>query len=289
MFVDLRRQRKRIKHMKTFALFTGMACLVSSPALGQQPERGKPAPKDGWEVSVGAGAIYTPQYFGDDEYALNLVPSIRVKYEDKFFASVENGIGYNLIDTGTFRAGPLAQIIFSRDEDRGGPFRISGDDTTDLIGLGDVDTGVEVGGFAEFDFGGVTSSLKVGKAISAHEGFVAELGVSYKGRLQFNGPPLIYSIGPRLNFGDADYTNTYFGVTQAQALASGLPEYEADGGITSYGLSATAILPLTRKSAMTFIANYSRLTGDVADAPLVQQRGSEDQAFAGAIFSYTFN
>ncbi|RZV42412.1 MAG: MipA/OmpV family protein [Acidimicrobiales bacterium] len=275
--------------MRKIVLLVGTACLISSPALAQQPDRGKPAPNDGWEVSIGGGAIYTPQYLGDDDYALNLVPSIRVNYEDKFFASVEGGVGYSLINSEIFRAGPLAQIVFGRDEDGGGPFRISGDDSADLIGLGDVDTGVELGGFAELDLGNVTSSLKVGKAISAHEGFVAELGISYKGTLQFNGPPLIYSIGPRLNFGDADYSNTYFGVTQAQALASGLPEYEAEGGITSYGLSGTAIMPLTDSAAMTFIASYTRLIGDVADAPLVQQRGSEDQAFAGAIFSYAFN
>ena len=114
------------------------------------------------------------------------------------------------------------------------------------------------------------------------------MGLRYKGRFQANGPPLIYSLGPEINFGDADYSNAYFGVTEVQALASGLPQYEAGGGVTSYGVSATGILPLTDHVAMTFISSYSRLTGDVANAPLVQERGSPDQAFLGAIVSYKF-
>jgi len=262
--------------------------ILGTPALAQQTDRGRPAAQDGWEISVGAGAIYTPKYLGDDDYALNLVPSIRVSYEDKFSASVEEGIRYTVFETDNFRAGPLAKIAFGRDEDSSGPFRISGGDTDDLLGLGDVDTSIELGGFADYDFGNLTATAQIGQAVSGHDGLVGQLGLRYKGRLQFNGPPLIYSFGPELNFGDATYTNAYFGITQAQALASGLPEYEAGGGVTSYGISATAIMPLTDTMAITFISSYTRLTGDVADAPLVQERGSPDQAFLGAIVSYKF-
>jgi outer membrane protein len=102
------------------------------------------------------------------------------------------------------------------------------------------------------------------------------------------GPPLIWSFGPRARIVDDTYTAAYFGVTSAQSPASGLPVYSAAGGLYSYGIGGTAILPLDRDnrwSAVLF-ASYERLTGDAASSPLVQLRGSEDQATLGLFVSY---
>jgi outer membrane protein len=276
--------------MKNISIpFVFLSCFLAQPAFGQHSESGKPSPKQGWEVSVGAGAILSPKYLGDNEYGLNLVPSIRISYEDRFTASVEGGIRYNVINTDNVKAGPLARINFGRDEDGNGAFRISGGDTNDLVGLGDIDTTVSLGGFAEYELGNMVASVEAGQALGGHDGLTGEIGLRYKGRAQFNGPPLIYSIGPKLNFGDATYTNAYFGVDAAQSAASGLSQYQADGGLVSYGISGTAILPLTQNIGVTFIASFDRLSGDAADAPLVEQRGSRDQGFVGGIFSYTFD
>ena len=276
--------------MKTLLYSFLTCCLVLAPtAYAQDYDRSGPTASDGWEVTLGAGAILAPKYLGADTYGVNAVPSIRIAHGDKFFASVEEGIGYAVIDTESFRAGPLAKIAFGRDEDGSGIFRISGGDTDELIGLGDIDTSIELGGFAELDFGKFTASLRAGQAVSGHDGLVGQVGVRYKDTLRFNGPPLIYSFGPELNFGDATYTNAYFGVNDTQSLASGLLAFEADGGLTSYGVSATAVLPITQNVAVTFISSYNRLAGDAADAPLVQNRGSRDQAFFGTIIGYKFD
>ncbi len=267
------------------ALFTA-TCLVTTTAQAQD----RRPDMDGWQFSVGGGAIFSPNYLGDDAYALSVVPSIRANYGDKFFASVEGGIGYALIDNGMFRAGPLARVEFGRDEaEGGGPFRVVGNDSTDLIGLGDIDTTVSLGGFAEVEMGALTASIKAGQAISAHNGLTGEFGLSYKTVLRDFGPPIILSAGPRIEYGDKDYTGTLFGVTAAQSAASGLPSYTASGGVSSYGVSGTAIMPLTRKVTATMITSYKRLSGDAANAPLVQQRGSKDQFFTGIILSYALN
>ncbi len=72
------------------------------------------------------------------------------------------------------------------------------------------------------------------------------------------------------------YNTAYFGVTSAQAFASGLPVYEAGGGLYSYGVGANAIIPLSRdlKWAAIVFAGYDHLTGDAGHSPLVQLRGS---------------
>jgi len=138
--------------------------LMPLKATAQEMLEPKSTP-DGWAVSIGAGAILSPNYFGDDAYSVSVVPSVRVTHGERLFASVQEGVGYNLVNTKTFRAGPRASLNFGRDEDGSGAFRIAGDRTDDLRGLGDIDTSFSLGGFAELDFGNVTASTNIGQAI----------------------------------------------------------------------------------------------------------------------------
>lgn len=269
--------------MKKSGFIAAVAAVSVTQAAAQPPD----AP-DGWSVSIGAGALVSPTYEGDDDYRLSLLPNIQIAFGDRFFASVQDGVGYNVVNSEQLRVGPIARIQFSRDADGSQPFAIAGDRTTDLIGLGDVDTSIELGGFAEFDVGPLTASVEARKAVNGHDGFVAEAGLRYGGRVFAFGPPIIYSVGPRVKLVDGSYNDAYFGVTPVQSLASGLPVFDADGGLHSVGAGATFILPLSRDNKMSavFIAGYDRLTGDAGDAPLVQLRGSRDQATAGLFFSY---
>lgn len=270
--------------MKKLPLSIAAASTVfATQAIAQPPD----AP-DGWSLSVGAGALVSPTYEGDDDYRLSVLPNIQIAYGDRFFASVQDGLGYNVVNNGQVRLGPIARIEFSRDVDGSQPFAIAGDRTTDLIGLGDVDTTIELGGFAAFDVGPLTASVEARQAVNGHDGFVAEAGLRYGGRAFLFGPPIIYSVGPRVKLVDGNYNDAYFSVTPTQALASGLPVFDADGGLHSVGAGATVILPLSRDNKMSavFIAGYDRLTGDAGDAPLVRLRGSRDQATAGLFFSY---
>ena len=45
-----------------------------------------------------------------------------------------------------------------------------------------------------------------------------------------------YSVGARATFAGPGYTNAYFGVDPQQSIASGLPVYEAGGGVVSLSL-----------------------------------------------------
>jgi outer membrane protein len=269
-----------------------LAFASASPAIAQEgpQERSMQRPvNEGWGLTVGAGGLMSPTYEGDDTYRLSILPNIQVTYGDTFFASVQEGIGYRVINDDTLRAGPIARIRFSRDEDGDQPFAITGDDSTDLIGLGDVDTSIELGGLVDYEIGDLTLSAEARQAASGHKGFVADLGAKWGGRFMAFGPPVIWSVGPRVRLVDDKFTNAYFGVDAAQSLASGLPTYTADGGLYSYGLGATAIIPLDRDNGWTAVvfAGYDRLHADAADSPLVQQRGSEDQATLGVFLSYT--
>lgn len=268
--------------MRVFLTLSLLAA-AGAPAIAQTRN-----PDDGWGLTLGAGALVSPTYEGDDDTRLSILPNIQLSYGDRFFASVQEGVGYRVINDPSLEAGPIMRVKFSRDEDGDQPFAVTGDDSTDLIGLGDVDTSIELGGFVAYELGPVTLSAEARQAVTGHEGFVADVGLKWSGRNALFGPPVIWSIGPRARLVDDAYNSAYFGVTPAQSLGSGLPVFEAEGGLLSYGVGATAIMPLTQVWSAVVVAGYDRIEGDAADSPLVRLRGTPDQATFGVFLSYRF-
>lgn len=256
---------------------------VSAEAFAQGPGEA-----DGWSLSLGAGLILAPSYLGDDAYQLSAVPSLRVSYGDDFFASVQDGLGYNVIRADAWRAGPIAAYDFGRDEDGGSPFVIAGDDSDDLEGLGDVDGTIELGGFLEYDTRPLTARIELRQGVNGHEGLIGELSLRTGARLVITNQPVIIRVGPEATLVDDAYNDTFFGVDAAQSAASGLDEFDADGGLLSYGVGSSVVIPFDdRVSAVGFLG-YKRLAGDAADSSLVEDRGSADQATLGFFLNYMF-
>nr|WP_242495570.1 MipA/OmpV family protein [Salinicola tamaricis] len=67
-----------------------------------------------WEGSVGAGAIYAPDYLGSDDYEWNAWPSLDATYGNTFFVSVTDGIGWNLVREGSGGSPPLSAHLRPR-------------------------------------------------------------------------------------------------------------------------------------------------------------------------------
>lgn len=272
---------------QTQTLTLTLALLAGSPSVAAAQEQ---PPQEGWRLALGAGALYAPAYEGDDEYRLSILPNIQVAYGERFAASVQDGARYRWINTPDWRAGPIARLRFGRDEDGGQPFAVTGDDSNDLRGLGDVDTSVELGGFVEYDLGAFAFSAEARQAVNGHEGLIADFGARWTGRTALAGSPVFLSLGPRLRFVDNDFASAYFGVTPGQSVASGLAVFSAGGGLHSYGASISGVAPLTPDQRWTavFIASLDRLTGDAADSPLVRERGDATQASVGMFISRSF-
>lgn len=278
--------------MSTFAprplrlLALAAAWLFLGLAIGSMAQERAPAHM--FEISIGAGALFAPSYLGDDAFQLSALPAIRVVSRDIAVASVEDGLRINAIRAGGWRAGPLAQYGFGRDEDGEGVFKVAGDDTDDLLGLGDIDGAPELGGFVSYDIGRFNAQGAVRQAIGGHRGLIGEVSVRYQERLDRFGPPVFVSVGPEARFVSEDYMQSYFGVDAGQSARSGLSAYDADGGLLSVGLAASATVPLSRRVALTATARYDRLGDEAAESSLVEERGSPDQASAGLFLSYRF-
>lgn len=241
-----------------------------------------------WGISLGGGVAIAPQYSGDDDYAVLALPFARVTYDDVFYASIPEGANLKLFDEGGLSVVSTAKFIFDREEDGDAPFQIGGSQTTDLIGLGDVSSTIELGGALSYGVDKWTLTAAMRQGLGGHDGLIGELSARYSTSIRGYGPPIRLSLGPSLNFGDTDYMNAYYGVTAAQSAASGLSPYRASGGLYSVGLSFSATAPVSNRSAIFLQGSLSQLTGNVKDAPLVTERGSRTQAFGGVFWVYTF-
>lgn len=259
--------------------------LMTAPLSGQVQAREAP---QGWSLTAGAGMIYVPAYLGADNYELLALPDIRIAYADKFFFSVREGAGYNIINRNGWRIGPVVRYEFGREEDGKNPFRVAGEKTNDLLGLGDVDGTAEVGGFVEYRYADVSAKVAVRQAVGGHGSAVGEAEVRYSRAFGGSGPPIIFSIGPNLKIAGSGYNDAYFGISAGQAVRSGLAPYDAGSGLVSFGIGGALIVPVAERISMAVFAAYDRLGKEAADSPLVKMRGSRTQAAIGVSFGYEF-
>jgi outer membrane scaffolding protein for murein synthesis (MipA/OmpV family) len=218
---------------------------------------------------------------------LSIFPDLRINYGDAVFASIPEGLGWNAVNQDGWKAGPLAKIRFGRDEETGGsPFLITGDSEA-LAGLGDIGTSGEIGGFVEKRFGPRREWQLRGEVLQGfggHDGVVADVSLTYRTRVS----GAIVNFGPRASFASSDFTQTYFGIDAVQSANSGLPIYDADGGLLSWGVGASVVRPIGSRSAATLFTSLERLGGSAADSPLVEQRGRTTQFTLGIGYGVRF-
>ena len=245
-------------------------------------------PNQGWSYSIGFGAIAMPSYLGDDDIQILTIPIFSVTYSDRFFVSLFEGVGYNIIKNDNWRIGIVGKYDFGRKENGSNPFIIGGDETNDLEGLGDVDGTVELGGFVEYTVHPIAMKVEARKGVGGHEGLIGEVKVEYKDRGKILQKPFYLVIGPEIKYADSSYHEAFFGVNDRQSAASGLSRYTTDAGLLSYGISGSVVVALTKHVSTLLFASVSQLGEEAADSSLVQERGSEQQGTIGMFVNYRF-
>lgn len=241
-----------------------------------------------WDVSVGLATISVPSYLGDNKNRSLIAPDLSVSYKGRFFLSTLSGLGYNLINEDGWRAGPILKYHGGRRQDGDQSYFVDDDNTKDLQGLGDIDGTAELGGFVDFTNEFLNARLEVRQGTDGHEGAIADVSVQYVGNQVIGDRSVSYGIGPKINVGDSDYLNAFFGVNEAQANGSGLSTYGVNSGLLSYGVHGSLIVPVTDRVSLIGFGGVDVLADDIADSPLVATRGSDVQGSAGVLLIVSF-
>jgi outer membrane protein len=233
-----------------------------------------------WTVQIGVEGWVGPRWQGSDgNYIFLPVPllDIRKAGTPERFHSPRDSFGMALIDLGQFRAGPVLWGRLARKEYK----------DTKLTGLGDVDTAYEFGIFTEYMWAPwLRTRGEVRQGTGGHHGIVADLNADVIAPVSRQ---LTLSAGPRIELATTSATSPYFSITSVQSAASGLPVYDAKGGVRSVGAGAKARYLWNPQWGTHVFVEYERLMGDAKNSPLVSLRGSPDQWTFGAGITYAFD
>jgi outer membrane protein len=273
------------------ALFAVMwvAVICASTAASADPLVTLPAPPfivpplpsvtGEWTVTIGADARVKPDFEGANRYMVAPIPifSIRRAGTAEPFRGPRDSAGATLVDLVGLSAGPVGKIVMARDA---ADFRA-------LTGLGNVATAYEIGGFVQyFPAEWFRARAELRQGFGGHHGLVADFFGDFIVPLS---PQWTLSGGPRATLESTAAVAPYFGINAAQAAASGLPAFDAKGGLHSAGAGVQLRYRIDPQWEVHSYVEYQRLVGGAADSPLVMQRGSPDQVAAGIGVSYSFD
>jgi outer membrane protein len=252
------------------------ACAADLVPAAPAPQAAAPPQ---WTIELGAEVRALPRYQGSDRYSFYPFPlfDLRDAGTPPRFHGPLDGFGYAVIDTRTFKAGPVVQVELGRFVKH----------NPALAGLGDVGMTAEVGGFVDYwPVPWLRARVEVRQGFGGHAGVVSDQMLDVIVPVT---PQWTLSGGPRLTEATREANTPYFGIDAGQSAASGLPVYDPGGGVRSYGIGTQARYQWNPRWASHAFIEYSRLADGVANSPIVAARGSADQAMFGFGTTYTFD
>ncbi|ETF04020.1 structural protein MipA [Advenella kashmirensis W13003] len=212
---------------------------------------------EGDHLTFGLGAGIVPRYEGSDEHRVTAVPLIDAQY-GLFFARSGDGLGLKLLQTPQFTAG--VGLNWMQGYDR--------DDVPDGIGKLSDALGARI--FVSTHFSGAVATLSATQAVTKSErGLIANARLSYPYDVtdRFKVVPSV-----AVNWANAKYMNSYFGIDSEQAARSGLSKYHPSAGFKDASLRVGFNYELSKNWNITGAVGVSRLLGNAADSPLVKRK-----------------
>lgn len=277
-------------------LLPGLAALLLAvPASAQEAPPLAPQKNvfSGDFMIVGAGPLAVPSYEGADE--LRVIPAAGV-------AGRIGGIGINpraagialdLIDDSDARVGFALGPVLRYRTNRSGKVADPA-----VAALGKLKSVVEAGLVGGLTFKRVLNphdtlsvSVDLRWDISGQgSGLIVSPGVSYLTPLSRSQ---VIGMAAGANFIDARYASYNFAVTPVGSAASGLPVYQARGGLKDWNFGAFTARDLNGNFldgglALAVGAMYSHLYGSAAESPVTRLRGKRGQWIFGGGLAYVF-
>ena len=278
--------------MRTSAVVTTVAMigasLSSGFALAQPASTGGAAvvdtdPGQGISFTLVAGAGVAPDYEGSDDYEAVPFWNLRagnLYHPETYVQVLGPRLLSNLLPHDHWRLGVAGQLIKERDDVE--------DDRVDE--LKSVDASVMLGLIAGYDFlaalqNDLVLEVEGRRDLANDNGFLGTIRGRYGSRFaeRWRFDALV-----QMTWASEDYMSSYFGIDAGDAARSGLDQYNADEGFKDVGFGASLTYRFFENWSATGTGTYTRLLGDAEDSPVVDDRGDENQIFAGFLINYRF-
>ena len=258
------------------------AFALSAPGFAQIAEGSAAADRPVNFIAV--GAAFLPDYTGSDDFRVIPFGALRYEVGDVVIRSEGPGLAVDI-----FRSGPLTAGVYGRWS--GGRNEV--DDAVVSL-LPDVDSSIIAGGFANLQlaenvltgFDRVSIGARVGAdVLGEFDGLAWSASANYATALSQTS---FFVLSASVSGFSDDYADTLFSVDTAGAAASGLPVFNAEGGVRDIGVTALVDYGIGANWSVTGVLGVSQLMGDFADSPIVAIRGEETQVFTGLALGRRF-
>lgn len=211
--------------------------------------------------SLGGGVVAAPSFPGSGDF--DVEPDLGFKFGALQWGGIRAGNGIGELPANGFGVRGAFRVLGDRDAD----------DNPELAGLTERDTAVELGLGLVYQQTNWMAFGEVRKGVTGHSAWTGDVGADYIYRPTDR---LTLTAGPRVSFGESEFAQDYFGVTQAEADASGFDAFDADGGALGAGFAIGAEYELSPNWSLDGELGYERLINDAGDSPITAI-GDEDQ------------
>jgi outer membrane scaffolding protein for murein synthesis (MipA/OmpV family) len=213
-------------------------------------------PEGSKDITYSMTAFDAPRSEGGTRRQFGALPSFTGRWSNGIFAALGE-VGMDLSDDPVLDWGPL--VTYDLRQRRT-------DDPSDKGGL-DVEGGV----FAHYLF---AYNINFNAAV-LYGGGADRSGVKLLTNADFTvrlGPHASLNLSPGLEFVNASYMKSSFGITPAQSANDHLAPYVAHPGLKSVNFGAAIDWQMTNKWSLTPGINTSMLVGSAAHSPLTERR-----------------
>jgi len=216
-----------------------------------------------WRVIGGAAADVDPVYSGARADKLQGGPVINIHYKDIAFLTTGEGLGVNFLRGDHYQVGAAITYDLGRRER---------DDYTNLRGMGDISAAPAAKVFASYVLAKkfpLILRVDARQIVGGADGAVGDVGVYMP--LPGSSKKFVMFAGPSITFADHRYLQREFGVTPAQSLASGHPEFDPHAAAEAVGVGFSATRFVTAHWLLNLDAAISKLKGSPDVSPITER------------------
>ncbi len=233
--------------------FASLACAQSTD---EGDFRGPDQAGEGGRISLSVASKVDNS--GSDAPRASVLPALEYRWANGWFAGTNRGVGYNFSKEPTLQYGLGLGLDFGRKASATGA----------LAGMGSIDAKVDYGAFLNYApdrHWRLSSLLRYGSGDKG-QGATANFGANYSLDI---APQWRLDGGVSTTWANAQYMQSYFGVTATQSQRSGHSVYTPSAGLRDVSSSLNLSYQATPKISLSGGFRATALVGDARNSPIV--------------------